>query len=194
MDSHLTPPPNSSSPDSQEKSKRSLDCPWCWQRKQILRLIRDSFAATNDVPTALATYGALTKIASDEQRDQFKTTQVWIAGKAGCSPRTVGDHLAAFVELGIIEMIVPKLRGPAWFNLNTDAKLFPNDTQPLPNVLQPAAEKPPLQTLDESDDESSKNDSIKGKKKKAGASFSKNPSRLPSARSDGGFEVDPAFG
>ena len=168
--------------------RRSQDCPWCWQRKQILRLIREGFDSTHDVPTAIATYTALTEIASDEQRDQFTTTHSYIAQKAGLSPRTVGDHLRAFSEMGIIEMTVPKLRGPAFFNLNTDAKLFPNDKQPLPSVRQPAVSERQLPTLEQSDDESSKNDS-NNKKKKAGAfkNFS-NPSRLPSARSG---EVDP---
>jgi hypothetical protein len=179
--------------ESQSPNKRSLDCPWCWQRKQILRIIREKF--TDDVTSALATYLALTEIASDEQSDQFRTTQLYISGKSGLSPRTTGKHLKVFVELGLIEMTVPALRGPAFFNLNTDAQLFPNDAQPLPNVPQSAASKRQLPTLEQSDDESSKNDSKNRKKKNANARKVFLPSsRLPSARSDGGIEIKPEFG
>jgi hypothetical protein len=67
---------------------RSIDDgPWCWQNKAARRRIRDALDATNNVASALATYGALTEIASDEQANPFTTTHAWISRMSGASRR-----------------------------------------------------------------------------------------------------------
>jgi hypothetical protein len=110
---------------------------FCWQEKAVLRQIREAFDLTHNVSSALATYVALTEIASDKQSDSFTTTEAWIARQSGLSVRTVSDRIKVFVEMGILGVVVPKLLGPATYSLSPVRQPLPNDKQPLPNVRQP---------------------------------------------------------
>lgn len=97
--------------------RKSSGTAWCWQDKAVLRRIREAFDATNDVASALATYTALTEIASDRQREDFVTTHAWIARASGLSVRTVQARLAVLSEIGLVEVITPSLRAPSTYRL-----------------------------------------------------------------------------
>lgn len=91
--------------------------PFCWQEKTALRKIREACGNVGDGASTLATYLALTEIASDKQSDAFQTTQEYIAGKACLSLATVKRRLKLLSELGLIEITVPKLRAPGTYRL-----------------------------------------------------------------------------
>jgi hypothetical protein len=90
---------------------------FCWQEKTALRKIREACGNVGDGASTLATYTALTEIASDKQSDNFQSTQEYIAGKACLSLATVKRRLKLLSELGLIEITVPKLRAPGIYRL-----------------------------------------------------------------------------
>ncbi len=78
------------------------DGPFCWQTKEARRMIRDKFAESRNVTSALALYDAFTEIASDEQNATFTASVPYIANLAGMSDRTAGPLIEPFEELGLI--------------------------------------------------------------------------------------------
>jgi hypothetical protein len=91
--------------------------PYCWQAKAVLRKIREACDRTNTVASAVATYVALTEIASDETNDRFTTTHAWIARMSGLGIRTVQARLKELVEIGALAIETPDLRAPSTYHL-----------------------------------------------------------------------------
>jgi hypothetical protein len=116
-----------------------LGVPFCWQSKSTMRRIRDCLDGSGSVASGLATYVALTEIASDEGSDKFETTHAHVALKSGFSPRTVQDRTQDLVSIGVLHYSKRKLKGPGKYQLihPNDQQPLPNDQQPLPNDQQP---------------------------------------------------------
>ncbi len=136
--------------------------PWCWQPKFARRLIRQALDATNTVSSGLLVYDDLTEIASDKQSPTFQTTHGYIAGRTGLSQRTVQQRIHDLTEIRVIKYEVAALRGPATYTLLSEQPLPDvkqsslNAEQPLPDVKQ-RAKNAPLPSLEESPEESEKN-------------------------------------
>jgi len=108
--------------------------PFCWQNKETLRGIRESLDACTNLPSILGVYHALTEIASNEQSNQFTTTQSHIAQLAGgISTKTVGRCLKELRALEIISTELSRLKGPLRFDLLRDGTWSPNDKTLSPN-------------------------------------------------------------
>jgi hypothetical protein len=75
---------------------------FCWQEKAVLRVIRDSFDATNSVTTGIAVYLALTEIASDEQAETFTRRIGEIGDRAGVGYKTAAKVLDRLESLKAI--------------------------------------------------------------------------------------------
>jgi len=80
------------------------DGPFCWQSKEVLRFIRDTFDETNSVASAFAVYLSLTEKASDAQSETFDCRVRDIAARADVSYRTAMNALLRFETLGIISI------------------------------------------------------------------------------------------
>ena len=76
--------------------------PFCWQSKQVLRLIRDCFDESNNVASALAVYASLSEKASDKQSETFDCRIRDIAARAGVSYKTAANVLRRLEALTII--------------------------------------------------------------------------------------------
>jgi hypothetical protein len=113
--------------------------PFCWQSKDVLRLIRDSFDETNSVTSALAIYGSLSEKASDEQSETFDCRIRDIAARAGVSYKTAANVLRRFEALAIIAIQRNKIsntqeNAPSTYTLLRLSNRFPrlgNGSQPV---------------------------------------------------------------
>ena len=74
--------------------------PFCWQEKEALRMIRQSFES--DTSSALLTYVALTEIASDEKSETFQASASYIGDKAKLSRRTITRLIKPLEKLKLI--------------------------------------------------------------------------------------------
>lgn len=79
--------------------------------------IREKFDGQETCATALAVFDALCEIANDKGACEFVVDQPWLAGRSGCSLRTLRSRLHELRDYGVIAMIVPPLRGPATFRI-----------------------------------------------------------------------------
>jgi hypothetical protein len=82
--------------------------PFCWQEKEIIRILRLFFSENESkgitLNTAFAVYLVLTEIASDKGNiSSLEVTQNEIAAKAGISKRQVVKYLELFTRLKIIK-------------------------------------------------------------------------------------------
>jgi hypothetical protein len=93
------------------------DSPFCWQAKDGLKIIRESLDGAHAVASGLATYLALTEIASDEQSPEFLTTHSWIALKSGLGARIFWARLKDFERLKLIAVKDTAWKGPAKYTL-----------------------------------------------------------------------------
>ncbi len=144
----------------------AVEPPFCWQSKMALRKIREALDAEKAVASGIGVYVALTEIASDEQKNPFETTHLYIGSKSGFSPRTVQERIQDLVEIGVLDCFVPDRRAPATYtllSLSLDKQPLPDvvnsshhDQQPLPDVVQ-RAKKGPLPSVEESIEKSKKN-------------------------------------
>ncbi|MGA7724638.1 MAG: hypothetical protein WCA95_05115 [Opitutaceae bacterium] len=101
-----------------EKSTRSpKNGPYCWQSKAARRKIREAFDATHDVASALSVYDALSEIASNKQSETFTISQAAIGECAGVSVRTAAPILEVLVEIGLIGIVKPIVRGNHTYTL-----------------------------------------------------------------------------
>ena len=91
--------------------------PFCWQEKKALETIRQSFEG--DTASALATYLALTEIASDSKSETFQASANYIAGKAGLSGKTVERRIPSLEECGLIAIKRSKIPGKKARETNT---------------------------------------------------------------------------
>ena len=91
--------------------------PWCWQEKKVRRLIRNRMDGSPFCAYVLGIYDALTEIASDEQTPSFKTLHSHIASKAGCSVSAVKRALSELVDLDVVSIETPPLKGPCTYHL-----------------------------------------------------------------------------
>jgi DNA-binding IscR family transcriptional regulator len=111
--------------DSQnEKQPRNIKtAPFAWQHKKALRMIRDNFEDGHGHSAfALATYLALTELASDAQSETFTAPISKIAQRAGASYRTTQNILNQLESLNLIAVersTVPgtKLKAPSQYTL-----------------------------------------------------------------------------
>jgi hypothetical protein len=67
--------------------------------------------------TALAVFDALAEVANDKGVMPFVVDQPWLAGKAGCSTKTIRARLHDLEQVGVVVCVVPKLKGPATFTI-----------------------------------------------------------------------------
>jgi hypothetical protein len=88
--------------------------PFAWADKRVLRKIREG---VEDYGSALAVYHALTVVASDNQSEEFQTTQAWLGTLAGLSPRTVQSRVKELARLKVVEISTPALRAPSTYRL-----------------------------------------------------------------------------
>jgi hypothetical protein len=92
--------------------------PYCWQSKEALRRIREHLDGDSLLPYALSVYCALTENASDKGQEEFTTLQGHLARLSGnISTRTVRRVLPILREIGVLEYVTPRLRGPIIFKL-----------------------------------------------------------------------------
>jgi hypothetical protein len=104
------------------------NAPFCWQKKETLRGIRESLDGDGGLASVLSVYHALTEIASDMKSDEFTTMQSHI-GKlsGGLSTSTVKRCIKELRALNVISYELSRLRGPLRFTLNRNGSLIPND-------------------------------------------------------------------
>lgn len=75
---------------------------WCWQDKDILDFIRESFSGQR-LTTALAIYLSLTELASNNSSDEFTAYFSQIAKLSGKSIPTIKSYSNQFIKIGILE-------------------------------------------------------------------------------------------
>lgn len=118
----------------QVKRSRTPTPPYCWQSKEALRKIREHLDGDSHLSYALSVYVALTENASDKEAEEFTTLQSHLAALAGgISTRTVRRVLPILREIGVIDYVTPKLRGPTTFQLLSVRTVSPNDRTISPN-------------------------------------------------------------
>lgn len=88
--------------------------PFAWADKRVLRRIREG---CEDYGSATLVYLALAIAASDAGRDEFETTQAWLAQLSGLSERTIRSRLRDLERLGTITVSTPQLRTPSTYRL-----------------------------------------------------------------------------
>lgn len=91
--------------------------PFCWQEKEALRMIRQSFEG--DTPSALLTYVALTEIASDLKSETFQASASYIASKVKLTSRTVTKFIEPLEKLKLIAVRRTKVPGTKAMASNT---------------------------------------------------------------------------
>jgi len=112
---------------------------FCWQSKEALRRIREAFDQGNCVSSALSVYMALTELASNAGKDEFRAAQAQIGQMAGVSVRTVIDRLRVFKDLGFIDVIPGDLHTCCTYKL-LGRSGNRNGMQPLHTPTQPLQE------------------------------------------------------
>lgn len=75
---------------------------WCWQDKDILDFIRESFSGQR-LTTALAIYLSLTELASNQGSDEFQAYFSQIAKLSGKSIPTIKSYSNQFIRIGILK-------------------------------------------------------------------------------------------
>lgn len=89
--------------------------------KALRDQVRAHFDGAPETASALAVLDALCEIANDKHpktRDvRFVSDQPYIAARAGCSVRTLGDRLNDLKSIGLIRVETPPLRGPATYEI-----------------------------------------------------------------------------
>jgi hypothetical protein len=101
-----------------------------------MRAIRDIFDSTRDVTSGIATYVALTELASDAQSDTFTSRINQIADRAGVSYRTAFKVLKRFETLGFIVIrrnMVAGEHGPSTYTLCNHSPTLGNGCTTLGN-------------------------------------------------------------
>ncbi len=91
--------------------------PFCWQEKEALRMIRQSFEG--DTPSALLTYVALTEMASDLKSETFQASASYIASKVKLTSRTVTKFIEPLEKLKLIAVRRTKVPGTKAMASNT---------------------------------------------------------------------------
>jgi hypothetical protein len=114
--------PNNSQHESKPRNIKEVG-PWCWQEKEALRMIRDVCEDGNGHSASeLATYLALSELASDAQLETFQAPISLVARRAGVSYRTAANILKRFESLKLIAVArstVPgtKERAPSTYTM-----------------------------------------------------------------------------
>lgn len=94
------------------------DGPWCWQSKEIRRLIRASACDDHGMKRdALAVYAALTEIASDKQKETFQTTHSFLFERSGVSVSKIKLVLSFLRGIHLIVWETPMVRAPCTYTL-----------------------------------------------------------------------------
>jgi hypothetical protein len=105
---------NESKTDNTGRGKPSKGRPWCWQEKDALTMITDTFSESDQAASACSVYVALTELASDNGTETFTAKKALIAHKAGVSVSTVARLLKGFEQLGVVKIgrgLVPAVSG-----------------------------------------------------------------------------------
>lgn len=133
--------------ENQNKSKISMKinlrdinhCPWCWQDKNALRLIRKLFfERPKRQTTCLTIYMCLTELASNNNSsDSFCACNATIAKMAGKSISTIKTYCNVLITLGLLYKKERK-RGKQnlaneWFLLETP-NIPDNNNYPTPDT------------------------------------------------------------
>lgn len=121
------------------KYLRDIDnCPWCWQDKEALRLIRSVFIKhSKRMTTCLTTYLCLTELASNNNSpDTFFAYNSTIAKMAGKSISTIKTYCNALISFGLLWKKAKK-KGKQnlaneWFLLETPST-SDNNNYPTPD-------------------------------------------------------------
>jgi hypothetical protein len=85
--------------------------------KALRDQVRNHFDGAAETASALAVLDALCEIANDKNSPRFVSDQPYIAGRAGCSVRTLGDRLNDLKAIGLIHVETPPLRGPSTYEI-----------------------------------------------------------------------------
>jgi hypothetical protein len=89
--------------NDENRSRQIKDAPFCYQHKGALRMIRDCCEDGNGhSASALATYLAVSELASDAQAETFTAPISQIARRAGVSYRTASSVLNQLESLKLI--------------------------------------------------------------------------------------------
>jgi hypothetical protein len=115
-------------------AKWELVAPFTWAPKVSVRKIRDSLDGENSVATGLNVYYGLMELASDHQSATFEATYATVAMRTGLSSKTVQRRVKDLIELGLVEMEVPKLKAPCRYTMILPERTpCPNDKTPSPD-------------------------------------------------------------
>lgn len=99
-------------------NRKNSDGPWCWQSKEIRRLIRDAAGDNHTLKRdTLAVYAALTELASDQQNEEVRASHSIIFDRSGVSVAQVKRALSFLRQSLLIAWNVPNLRAPCIYKL-----------------------------------------------------------------------------
>ena len=140
------------------KPRSARDGPYCWQSKEAMRLLHGAFTETDNLPSAVSIYAALSLIASDEQSETFTVRKALIAFKAGVSIRTAGDVLKRLEAMNLIGIKRQSTTGNAPDGASTYTLLgASNCCTPVGNGCVPVGNQPERSLIADKVEESKKN-------------------------------------
>jgi hypothetical protein len=90
--------------NNEQHPRQIKDAPFCWQHKDVLRMITETFSESDQAVSARSLYVALSELASDNESQTFTATKALIAHKAALSISTVQRLLNGFEQLGVVQV------------------------------------------------------------------------------------------
>ena len=100
-------------------SRNIADSPFCWQSKQLLRVIREAFDETTYLDQALAVYLTHAELASDEQAATYTATRRKISMRSGVGITRVRVINAKLRALKLLDWEQNKIEGTSELSANT---------------------------------------------------------------------------
>src|SRR5437773_6254345 len=91
--------------------------PFCWQHKEPLQMITETFSESDQAASARSVYLALTELASDNGSERFTATKALIAHRAGLSISTTERLLKGFEQINLVA--ITRNRIGAWKQPNS---------------------------------------------------------------------------
>lgn len=88
-------------------NKRTInDAPFCWQGKNVLRMIRQHFESTNfSIYAAGFLYVSLTELASNHSGEIFEASNSLLSQMSGLGQTTVKKIMPEFEKIGLIKIL-----------------------------------------------------------------------------------------
>ncbi|HRZ34010.1 MAG TPA: hypothetical protein P5548_03890 [Candidatus Moranbacteria bacterium] len=109
------------------------DNPFCWQSKDILRLIQKKYKGQK-LTSRTAVYTVLTQVASDSSADEYETWGVKVMEMAGVGYTTLRNIFNEFVDLKIIKRKQERTKKGTYGKLEISLlEPKPTDSQSKPN-------------------------------------------------------------